>query len=355
MADIASANDQRVAIVIVNWNGWSECVECLDSLFAQAHPNFHVFVVDNDSHDGSIERITAWCEQPKSESTWRRHEGVLRLTDRPQRRSVAHRVVEFTGELPPPTNAERLTLIRAGGNLGFAGGCNVGIVAAGLQIYDFFWFLNADAVVEERALTELLVRAVGQADIGVVGSVVRYYDSPDMIQALGGARLNRSNGETRHIGEGSHIRELPTDSSIIEREMAYIMGASMLVSRRYILEIGLMQEDYFLYFEDADWCLRGIQKFKLGFAPRSHIFHKWGANSHKSASLTSSRYYYRNRLRFVTRFLPERLAAAKRAMFEQLLRHLARGRWAQAKIVLTTLLQAREITLGVTKAERSYQ
>jgi GT2 family glycosyltransferase len=231
----------------------------------------------------------------------------------------------------------------------------VGIVAAGIMNFDYFWFLNADAVVEKSALVELIGRAEKQADIGMVGSVVRYYDSPDVIQALGGSRLDTSNGNSRHIGEGSRISKMPADGSVVERELTYLMGASMLVSQRYIIEIGLMQEDYFLYFEDADWCMRGSEKFKLGFSPKSHIFHKWGVNSHKSASHTSVTYYYRNRLRFVARFLPSRLAAAKRAMFEQLLRHVARGRWPQATIVLSTLLSSREITQGVSKIREDYQ
>jgi GT2 family glycosyltransferase len=354
MLDSTRTAEKSVAVIIVNWNGWRECIECLDSLFAQLHQNIQVFVVDNDSHDGSIERIVDWCEKPTAEPTWHRHTGVLRITDRMHPEPVPCRVVEHAGGLPQCGTAA-LTLIRSGGNLGFAGGCNLGVVTAGIMNFDYFWLLNADAVVEQSALVELIARAERQADIGIVGSVVRYYHSPDVIQALGGSQLNRSNGNSRHLGEGSRISETPIDASVVERDMTYVMGASMLVSRRYILEIGLMQEDYFLYFEDADWCMRGSPKFKFGFAPNSHIFHKWGANSHKSASRSSETYYYRNRLRFVTRFLPGRLAAAKRAMFEQLLRHIARGRWRQAKIVFSTLLFSHKITMGVSKVEENYQ
>jgi len=347
--------DKTVAVVIVNWNGWRECIECIDSLFSQLHTRFQVFVVDNDSQDGSIDRIVAWSLEPRADATWRRHPGVLRITDRSHPGPLPHRVVDHTGELPAFGAGPTLTLIRSGGNLGFAGGCNVGVIAAGIDNFDYFWFLNADAVVEKNALVDLVRRAEQQPDMGMVGSVVRYYDSPNVVQALGGARLDKSNGNSRHIGEGSRVDDIPADESVVERDMTYVMGASMLVSRRYIIEIGLMQEDYFLYFEDADWCMRGSHKFKFGFASNSHIFHKWGINSHKSGSLSSERYYYRNRLRFVTRFLPDRLGAAKRAMFEQLLRHIVRGRWPQAKIVLSTLLSSDEIALGVARVGGDYQ
>lgn len=347
MSDLEPFVEKSVAVVIVNWNGWTQCIECLDSLLAQDYSNFHVFVVDNDSQDQSIEHIASWCNEPKADPEWRRHPGVERITDRSNMGPVEHRVIDRADDRQPAATTARLTLVRSGNNLGFAAGCNVGINTAGLRNFDYFWFLNADAVIDRRALKELVGRAERQTDIGMVGSTVRYYDTPDVVQAMGGASLNQSNGNSRHIGEGACLNEVPADGASVEREMAYIMGASMLVSQKYIADIGLMEEDYFLYFEDADWAMRGRGKFSLGFAPRSYIFHKWGANSHKSAPLFSSGFYYRNRLRFVARFLPRRLGAAKRAMFEQLLRHVVRGRWAQARLVYSTLLTARKITADI--------
>ncbi len=347
MSASAAASQARVAIVIVNWNGWRECIECLDSLYAQLHENFHVFIVDNDSHDDSIEHIVAWCNEPKADATWRRHAGVDRLTDRLEVGRVRHRVCANAANLAPASDGVKLTLIRSGANLGFAGGCNVGVKAAGLENYDYFWFLNADTVVDRRALLELIARAESPPNIGMVGSTIRFYDRPEVLQAMAGGHLNRSNGTTPHIGEGAAFSDLPEDGRAVERDLDYIMGASMLVTAGYIAEIGLMEEDYFLYYEDADWALRGKGKFSLGYAPRSYIFHKWGANSHQAAHVSSNTFYYRNRLRFVARFLPERLAAAKRAMFEQLLRHLVKRRWMAARIVWSTLMAAGTITANV--------
>jgi len=338
----------RVAVVLVNWNGWRECIECIDSLFAQSHENFQVFVVDNDSRDQSIESMVAWCAEPTADANWRRHAGVLRLTDGRNIGSLQSRVVEHgTKALPPATEGCRLTLIRSGGNLGFAGGCNVGIHAAGLENFDYFWFLNPDTVVHREALVELIGRARQDPAIGIVGSTLCYYDNPEVVQAMGGARLDKSNGSSRHIGEGSHVSAVPADGSDVERDMAYVVGASMLVSVRFIAEIGCMEEDYFLYFEEIDWALRAHGKFSLGFAPRSHVYHKSGANSSKAAPLFSTGFYYRNRLRFVARFLPARLTAAKWSLFKEMLRHAARGRWGRARIVLSTLLTADRITAGV--------
>ena len=340
----------RVAIVLVNWNGWRECIECIDSFMVQSHETFHAFVVDNDSQNESIEHIVSWCAAPTADPTWRRHPGVLRLTDRADLSPIAVRVLLHLDQtLPPPPEGCRLTLLRSGGNLGFAGGCNVGIKAAGLQNFDWFWFLNADTVVQDVALTELIRHAQRRPGIGIVGSTLRYYDQPDALQAMGGARLNRSNGMTRHIGQGARLCDVPTDGAAVERDMDYVAGASMLVSTQFISEIGLMAEDYFLYYEEIDWALRGGSRFSLGYAPRSHVFHKVGVNSIKTMPLFSLRFYYNNQIRFVQRYFPGRLAAVKRSLFVQMLRHIARGRWAHARLVLTTLLTANQLAAGVSQ------
>ena len=329
----------RVAIVLVNWNGWRECIECIDSVLAQAHLNFHLFIVDNDSQDLSIERITAWCSAPRADPGWRRLRGVERHTDRTPCNPIPHRVMDRSGHvLPPNADGCMVTLIRSGGNLGFAGGCNVGITAASLDEFTYFWFLNPDTVVQDQALVELIARAERQPGMGIVGSTLLFYDRPDTVFALAGGRLNRLNGAGTQIGETLPSSEVPADGSAVEHELAWVCGASMLVSAAFVREIGLMQEDYFLYYEEADWAMRGRDSFRLGFAPKSVVFHKSGANSSKIMPLFTAGFYYRSRLRFVNRFLPDRMAAARRQLFVEMLRHLARGRWASARLVGSTLL-----------------
>jgi GT2 family glycosyltransferase len=152
--------------------------------------------------------------------------------------------------------------------------------------------------------------------------------------------LDRGNATVAHIGEGGSSADVPSDGSAVERELDFVFGASMLVTAKFIREVGFMQEDYFLYYEELDWAMRGRGRFQLGFAPRSCVFHKSGANSSKALPLFASAYFYRNRLRFVSRYLPERMAAAKRRLFEEMLRHVARGRWRMARLVWSTLLSA---------------
>lgn len=335
--DLTTAVDStalRVAIVLVNWNGWRECIECIDSVLEQMHQNFHIFIVDNASVDDSIEHIEAWCRNPVADSIWRHHPGVARHTDAHANVGVPYCVLSRgAAEALAPAGDRRLTLVRSAENLGFAGGCNVGIGVAGLNNFDYFWFLNPDTVVTSLAMRELLERARKNSNIGIVGSTLRFYDDPDTVQALGGGRFDPLTAASRHVGEGTLVSDAPLDGADVERELAFVSGASMLVSTRFIRDVGLMQEDYFLYYEEIDWAMRGRPRFALGYAPSSHVFHKSGVNSSKAMPLFTARFFYRNRLRFVRRFLPERLAAAKRTLFIEMLGHLARRRWGLAKVV----------------------
>ena len=330
-----------VAVVLVNWNGWQHVVECLDSLLTQDYPNFHVFVVDNDSRDGSVERIASWCANPRRRDGWRRHEGAAQWSELHRGEAILCDITDAaapTAALPPAHGA--VTIIRSGGNRGFAGGCNVGIRAACAGNFGFFWLLNTDTVAHRAALRALVLRAGSDSGIGMVGSTIRHYDNPEVVQCLGGARMDLSTMASHLIGTSCDLAVIPQDGAAVEREMVYVMGASMLVTMTFVRSIGPMEEDYFLYGEEIDWALRARERFRLAYAPTSHVFHKSGATSAKVMPLFTARYYYRNRIRIVGRFFPGRLGAAKRGLALDLLRHSLKGRWALMRIVAAVLMDS---------------
>jgi GT2 family glycosyltransferase len=334
-ADHARADSPAVAVILVNWNAWRDTVECLDSILAQSHSRFHIFVADNASGDDSVEQIAGWCAQPRAETAWRRHSGAGRHTDAAPAPAVGCRVApESEQPLPAAAPGCRVSLIRCAGNRGFAAGCNAGVRAASLQAFDYFWFLNNDTVIDRDALAALLRRAQQEPRPGMVGSTVRYYDQPDIVQALGGARLDLERGGSRHLGEGQRLDQFDAgQAAAVERDMAYVFGASMLVSADFIRQVGLMQEDYFLYFEEIDWALRGRERYGLGYAADSHVFHKSGASSSKVIPVFSAGYFYRNRIRFISRFFPQRLPATRRHLVFDMLYFLSKRRWALAGVV----------------------
>jgi GT2 family glycosyltransferase len=332
-----------VAVILVNWNGWRDAIECISSVLTQTHGSLHIFLVDNDSRDQSVENICRWCENPAAVAQWRHHDGVVRITDR-STTPIAARVVDNPGGvLPTPAPGCQVTVIRSGGNLGFAGGCNVGMRAAGVAAFDFIWLLNTDTVVHQGALAALVRRAQASEKIGMVGSTLRYYDRPDIIEALGGARFQRATITTRQIGQGQRLDAVPIDAAAVERDMFYVAGASMFISNTFVREIGLMQEDYFLYFEELDWAMRGRDRFSWGYAPDSHVFHKSGATSSKVLPAFTANLYYRNRIRFAARFFPAQLPTVRRGLAVEFLRHAARGRWTHAKVVAAAVWDAGKI------------
>ena len=340
----------RTAIVLVNWNGWRDCIECLSALYGSDAPAVaDVWLVDNDSTDGSVERIVQWCRQPQADSAWQAHEGVRHAGPA----AIACRVWDANGQPAPLAPQRGLTIVRSGGNLGFAGGNNVGIVAAGLGRYSHFWLLNTDTVIRHDALQQLLARAQATPAVGMVGSSLIYYSEPDKLQAQGGSSLDVNGLRARHLGEGSAVRQLPDNPqavAAVEAQMAYVVGASMLVSAAFIRDIGPMCEDYFLYFEEADWAYRAHGRHALGYAPRSWVFHKVGGSSAKPHSEFALNLLYRNQLRFAARFLPERLGQVQRKLLVELLRQAVKGHWTAARLLLRALRDRHELTAAGSAA-----
>ncbi|MGE0188363.1 MAG: glycosyltransferase family 2 protein [Steroidobacteraceae bacterium] len=343
-----------VAIVLVNWNNWRDCAECIDSLLGMDYSNFHVFLIDNDSADQSIEKLQAWCNTPTVSVGCKQLPGVRFHTDLPTTISIGVRLADATLlPLPPPEPTQRISLIRSGGNLGFAGGCNVGIRSSLPDTYDYFWFLNTDTVVDRQALRYLVERAQQDVAIGMVGSTVLYHDRPDVVQAQAGAWLNPKTGESRHIGEGIAANIVTANAILVEQQLAYIFGASMLVSHLLIKRIGLMQEDYFLYYEEMDWAMRSRDQFKFAYASQSLIYHKSGNSSSKTMPIFAVNLFYRNRVRFISRFFPQFMSATKRGLMQTMLRYLIKGQWRKASIIGEILFRADQIAYDALQASRA--
>jgi GT2 family glycosyltransferase len=187
----------------------------------------------------------------------------------------------------------RLELVPTGSNLGFAGGNNVALrLALARDDFEYAWLLNNDTVVEKDALGHLVARMRDRPGAGMCGSTLRFYEPPHEVQAHGGATYNPwfgmpGNVERLRPGE-DHVQ--------VESRLAYVMGASMLVSKAFLRDVGLMSEDYFLFYEELDWAARARGRYSLAYAPESRVYHKGG----RSTGLSGRRYdlasdYYMNR------------------------------------------------------------
>ena len=189
----------RVYVIIVNWNGYRDTIECLESLARLRHANFRVVIVDNGSTDGSIEALRRWTRaEPRQMAgpVWDRLPASRRV-------SVSLEVVSPDGAASAETEGLQVTLIAAGENLGFAGANNLGMrFAIQDRAADFFWLLNNDTVVTPNALSALLAYAAANPSKGMIGSVLLYYRDPDTVQGLGGW-LRPGQALAGHIGAGT--------------------------------------------------------------------------------------------------------------------------------------------------------
>ncbi|MES2716503.1 MAG: glycosyltransferase family 2 protein [Pseudomonadota bacterium] len=314
-----------VLVVVLNWRNAADTLACLDSLMQSTHRAFRVVVCDNRSGDGSTDAFLRWASAHAGAAS----QHLLLPGDPADRvaREFEHQVV----------------WLDTGANAGYAGGNNAGIRAA-MHRPDWrhVWILNNDCTVAPDAMAQLLARTAADPSIGICGATLVYADTRRRVQAWGGAVHNPWTGRAFHLGHLSDPASLPRAEDV-EPRLSYVCGASMFVSRQYLETVGLMAEDYFLYFEEIDWALRGQGRFHLGYAPSAIVHHKEGASigTHsdtRKTSALSDKYLFRNRLKFTRRFYPLAVPTVWLVMLLQAMRRGLRGQTDRMLLILRILL-----------------
>lgn len=296
----------KVVVVVLNWNGWLDTVECVESLFRSDYPNLHVVVCDNRSSDESLTRLKEWA-QGILEVESAVSEAGHRWAYRPIPKPLQFAEYDCTGGRPNfRKNDPRLTFIQTGANLGYAGGNNVGIEYGLVNDADYVWILNNDTVVGRETLSRMVSHAQEDSAIGIVGSKLLQYRTPDTIQALGGGSLDQRWGKDDQFGRG--LRNAQHRDEALELE--HVIGASMLVRAATIRDVGLMEESYFLYREETDWCIQmRLKGWRLTYCPGASVWHKEG-HSIGFKSLLHDYYSVRNMLFLIRKFYPSNLPTA---------------------------------------------
>lgn len=303
---------KKVYIIILNWNGWKDTIECLESVMRNAYQNYKVIVCDNNSTDGSLEKIKQWAAG-NLQANVSNDERISRYTSPSLKKPIQY--IEYQREQAEKgglLNMEEppLILIQTDANLGFAGGNNVGMrYILARDDFEYIWLLNNDTVIKCDALINLLKEIQEKPSTGMCGSTLLYYHEPDKVQALGGAIYNKWLGIIKHIGAFmDYTEQTNTQMQMIERKMDYIIGASMFVSKAFLNDIGLMSEEYFLYYEEIDWAMRAKGRYTLSYAPCSVVYHKEGASIGANGKMQERRswiadyYGIKNRLVFTKKF-----------------------------------------------------
>lgn len=212
--------------MILNWNGWRDTIECVESCLKLAYHNFTIQIIDNASSDGS--------------------EQILR------QRFPALRIIQ-TGE-----------------NLGYAGGNNVGIRYALQQGADYLWLLNNDTVVDPAALDQMVRIAQQDPKAGMLGPKILLHSRPEYLNCIG-STINLRTGQPSLVALG----ERDDGRFDAVREMDTLSGCSLLVKREVIEAVGLLEDKFFLFYEETDWILRAKRAgYRMLYVPAARIWHK---------------------------------------------------------------------------------
>lgn len=246
----------KVFIIILHYHSVEDTKECLRSLEKLNYDNFEVVLINNGAKDDLNSQFTRLALNSK------------------------------------------IRIINNKENLGFAGGNNVGIKYALECGASYILLLNNDTIIEPNFLKELIKAGENDERIGILGPIIYEYNEQRTMDKeqthFAGGKINWLYTKGKHILNRSY--EI--------RDTDYITGACMLIKRKVIEKIGLMPEDYFLYLEDVDWCLKARRAgFKCVVVFRSKIWHKV-SQSAVEASFSYIYYHFRNGLLLTKRNAP---------------------------------------------------
>jgi GT2 family glycosyltransferase len=287
----------RISILILNWNGWWDTIECLESLYQIDYANYNLILIDNGSKDSSLDEIKAYLAGKKSITSrffeYRSENKPVKILEYTNHEAESGGKENEIADLP---SNKKMVMIRNDNNYGFAEGNNIGIrYALEFQNPDYILLLNNDTVVKSDFLDELVNAINSDKRIGFAGPIVYKYDDngrTDII-SVAGVNLIMNRGSYGRIGSEEVDRGQYHDTTTVD----CVEGSCLLIRRTALDKIGLLDASYFLFWEETDLCRRGFEAgYSCVIVPTTGIWHK--TSSSKSGRLVTY-YKTRNRLWFV--------------------------------------------------------
>ncbi|MBX0310560.1 MAG: glycosyltransferase family 2 protein [Sulfurihydrogenibium sp.] len=305
----------KVYIILLNYNGWADTIECLESVLRNDYPNYQVIVVDNNSPNNSMEYLKAWAEGKLD--VWVNPNNPLRnLSFPPVSKPIPYVYYtreeaekggnpeieeELKNKIPKDvTSKYPLVFIQSDDNLGFAGGNNIGIRYALVKNdFDSVILLNNDTVIKRDAISILVNARLKFGEQAIYGGRIYYYADPDRLWYDGG-EFNEWTSRSKHLNIKKLKSEIKNNSDNI-KEVNFITFCYVLIPKFTLDKIGLLDESYFMYVEDLDYSYRAWKSgYKLYHVIKSEIWHKVSASSGEDEVNEFSAYWMmRSRVRFI--------------------------------------------------------
>lgn len=287
----------RVAFIILNWNGWDDTIQCLESINEIDYPNYYLLLVDNASHDDSLNRIRDFCSGKKLDQV---DEEIEKNDNRIDLLEIENN--EFSGvkldenAFKNSNKLGKIILIKNDKNYGFTEGNNIGM-RFGIEhlSVEYFLLLNNDTVVEKSFLKNMIKSVDENENIGFAGPKIYYYKHGEVsnLISFAGGTIALNNSEPHPVG----VDEVDNGQYDDDRIVDYVEGSCLLVSTELIHDVGMFDSEYFTYWEEIDWCIRGKKAgYNTLYTAKASIWHKCYGSDIGARSLY---YMIRNRFLFI--------------------------------------------------------
>ena len=263
-----------VTIVILNYNGASDTIDCLNSLLKISYVNYKIVIIDNASTDDSVSILLTYLKKSG--------------------KSLCCMDALDNCSLNNFDNISFFTFIKSTINGGYGHGNNIGISYGLKRGSDYILVLNNDTEVAPDFLEPLVIEAENNPRLGIVSGKMYFYDRPDTLWFNGGY-LNPCSSKIEHVS----FNQKDIGQATL-RSSTFITGCMWLIPSRVFSQIGLINEDYFMYVEDVEFCKRVmLANFELLVTPESKIFHKVGGSTGGMLSEFSVFWRVRNMHKFI--------------------------------------------------------
>lgn len=240
-----------VYIIILNWNGYKDTIECIESIKKITYKNYDILIIDNGSTDNSV--------------------------------------TELSKKYP------NVTIIENQENLGYAGGNNIGFKYALKKKAEYTFIINPDSIISETCINELIVKMNDDSSIGMASPKIYFYDKPKIIW-YAGSKIDWKRGLTPHVGyneidNGQFDKYTYTDR---------VSGCAVMIKTDLLKRIGFFDERYFLYFEETDLSVRFKKLgYNVAFIPNAKCWHKISKSTGGYYGSIYQYYMTRNNLLFM--------------------------------------------------------
>ena len=330
----------HVSIVLVNFNGHFDTIECIESLLKSSFKNFNVFVVDNSEDEESIRFLEVWANGGIIEIPTSFPALVYPKSHKP----LDYKIVYEEGIEQHANTDEQILFIKVLKNEGFAAANNIALkYILGRNKSDFVWLLNNDTVIENDSLSNLIdFYSLQKEKVGIVGSkLLKYYDR-EFLQAVGG-KYNKWFGIVSEIG-ANQKDEGQWDKKDVGFD--YVIGASMFLRTTFLRDVGYMEEDLFLYYEEVDWAIRGKNKgWAQSFCPNSKVYHKMGSSIKgvKAENTVIADFYSaRNRIQIARKHFPITLVTLYPSFMVYVINRIKIKQWKRIFLLMKILFNPSE-------------